>query len=427
MEGLNQARSALDAKTAAGPWEGDPYAGMPDYMRAAGQNATGYAQGIGQVLRDTTALSGLGLQGAAAPWLNTAAGLASGGAGAADQGFRNPLMSVAQNGGQGMSSPMSEALRTAGLAGANSLASSVGTLGTVQQRALADPTQGTIDAAGLYANNPALDGAIKAAQSTVDQTLNQQTLPGIGRSASLTGNLNSSRAGMAEAMALRDAATLKGNIEGTMRGDAYAKGLTLAEQQRQAGLQGATAAATAGATVGNQAGLGVGNLEQNQGQFDTTARVQAATAGLGTDNTRDLGNAQVRLGAAGQLGSATNTGINAGAAAGNQAAGIYGLSSAVGGAEQTDAQNEINANRQMFDYQNGGWVDQALAPYWSIAGRPLGSESTTTQTSQQPSNILGTALGLGTLALTPFSGGYNFGNTFLGAGVNGLKGLFGSS
>lgn len=426
QEGLSRSHDALTSKIEAGPYQGAYYADRPNFVGTAGQQAVNYAMGSGQGIRDTTALTSVNMMGAQQPFLNTATGLAMGGIGGADPTFRNAVANIAQNGAQsGVSRPLSDALQTAGVAGANALAGASGTLGAVQQRAMADPTQQTIQNAGLYANNPAIDAAIKASQSTVDRTLNQETLPGIGRSASLTGNLNSSRAGMAEAMALRDAAEVKGNIEGTMRGQAYQNGLNLSNTQLAQGMNAATGAATAAATTGNQASLGVGGMQQNQGQFDTTARLQAGQGGMQADTTRDLGGAQVQLGATNQLGSAVNTGINAGTAAGNQSAGLYGLASGVGAADQGEAQNVINANRGNYDYQNGGWVDQALAPYWNITGRPLGSETTTQQSVQQPSNVAGSLLGLGMLGLTPFTGGYSFGATPFGSIAKGVGGLFG--
>lgn len=105
-----------------------------------------------------------------------------------------------------------------------------------------DPTQSNIANAGLYANNPHLDGAIDAASRDVTRNLTENALPGINRSAAGTGNTNSSRTGVAEGIALRGAQDRVGDIASTIRADAYNNGLQTSENARQAnmsaGLQG---------------------------------------------------------------------------------------------------------------------------------------------------------------------------------------------
>jgi hypothetical protein len=101
-----------------------------------------------------------------------------------------------------------------------------------------DPTQGNIQNAGLYANNPYINGAIDAASRDVVRNLTEDVLPGINRGAAATGNTNSTRTGVAEGIALRGAQDRVGDIASTIRADAYNSGLGLSEQGRQANMQG---------------------------------------------------------------------------------------------------------------------------------------------------------------------------------------------
>jgi hypothetical protein len=96
----------------------------------------------------------------------------------------------------------------------------------------ADPTNSNIANAGMYANNPALNGAIDAASRDVTRNLSEVQLPGIARGADANGNLNSSRTGIAEGIAMRGAGDRIGDIASNMRYDAYNNGLSLAEQAR---------------------------------------------------------------------------------------------------------------------------------------------------------------------------------------------------
>lgn len=100
------------------------------------------------------------------------------------------------------------------------------------------PTQANIEAAGAYANNPFLNGAIDAASRDVTRNLTENVLPQVNRVAAGTGNTNSTRTGIAEGLALRGAQDRIGDIASTMRGDAWNNGLKTAEAARQANMQG---------------------------------------------------------------------------------------------------------------------------------------------------------------------------------------------
>lgn len=113
-----------------------------------------------------------------------------------------------------------------------------------------DATADNIKAAGSYADNPYLSDQIDAANRDVGRMLNEQTLPGIDRAASATGNINSSRAGVAQGVAMRGAADRMADTSATMRGQAYDRGLTLASADRGQRLD------ALGSAIGSYANLG---------------------------------------------------------------------------------------------------------------------------------------------------------------------------
>lgn len=123
-----------------------------------------------------------------------------------------------------------------------------------------DATAANIAAAGKYADNPYLDAQIDAVNRDVGRTLNEETLPGIDRQASGTGNINSSRAGVAAGIAQRGAADRMADNAATLRSQAYQNGLTLAQQDRSSQLSSLGTAASAYASLGGQgvSALGTG-------------------------------------------------------------------------------------------------------------------------------------------------------------------------
>lgn len=123
-----------------------------------------------------------------------------------------------------------------------------------------DATSSNIAAAGKYADNPYLDAQIDAVNRDVGRTLNEETLPGIDRQASGTGNINSSRAGVAAGIAQRGAADRMADNAATLRSQAYQSGLTLAQQDRSNQLSALGSAASAYTGL---AGQGVSALGQS--------------------------------------------------------------------------------------------------------------------------------------------------------------------
>jgi hypothetical protein len=404
--GLDQAKANLGTANNAGPYPGSYYTGMNGIQTGGVNSASNYAATTGANLLNNTANVSSAEQGGAMPFINNAANTAANGFGASNNPFSGTLANIAANGPtSGIHSPLSAALQSAGLSGAQALQQGQGTLGSVQQAAMADPTQGTIANAQSYASSPYLQDQIRAAQTGTNNTLQESTLPGLNRLASMGGNINSSRAGMAEAMANRDAATANANTAANMSGQAYQSGLSLAAQQHEAGLNAATAAASAGNNSGNSAALGVGQLQQNQGQFGTNAMLTAN----------------------GQLGAGVAQGTAAANSAGQQAAGLYGLSSSAGGLAQGDANAANQAEMNKYLQDNGGYQSNALNNYWNVAGHPLGSTTNGTSTETKPSNALGGIAGLGLLAAAPFTGGASLipALGMLGGSSGGLGALFG--
>lgn len=162
--------------------------------------------------------------------------------------------------------------------GANGVQDAVGNLAGFNPQ---DPTQLNIQNAGQYANNPALDGAIDAASRDVTRNLSEVQLPGIARGADANGNLNSSRTGIAEGIAMRGAADRIGDIGATMRNDAYQNGLNLSEQARSTN-QGdyLNSQNQAGVLSDRAITQGYGGITNGQGLYYDNMDAAAAAGGL---------------------------------------------------------------------------------------------------------------------------------------------------
>lgn len=249
-------------------------------------------------------------------------------------------------------------------------------------------TGSNVSAAGQYANNPYLNGQIDAASRDITRNLGENVLPGLNLAAAHGDNLNSSRAGAAEAIARRGASDQIGDISAQMRGQAYSQGLSLAEQARQANISGNLGAASAG------------NSMVNTGISGQTASNQA--------NQTDLG---IQAAGAGLLTGAANVGSGM-ATAGNNL-GVSGAGQQLQAGQTWQADNQA---QNQADYQK--WAMNQQAPWTTlgnasniIQGRNWGSTSDTTgnTTKTDNGNPVGGALALAT------AGGSLFGGT----GTNG--------
>ena len=179
------------------------------------------------------------------------------------------------------------ALTEAGMGLAGNAQKATGALDSYMSMANEDGTQSIIDNAGRYADNEYTDGLIAANSRDITRNLTEQVLPGIDRTASATGNINSSRAGVASGVAQRGAADRIGDISAQIRGDQYSRGLDMAQRERAGVLASkATAAQGYGALAGQgfgaiQAGAGMGYDAFGQ-QIQADATNQADRQGQAT-------------------------------------------------------------------------------------------------------------------------------------------------
>jgi len=113
--------------------------------------------------------------------------------------------------------------------------------------------------ANTFANNPAISGMVDAATRDARRAVSEQALPQIARESAATGNINSSRRGIAEGILQRGLAEKAADISSNLRGSAFDRGLTTAtdiSQGNDASRLGALSSLISG---GNQAvGTGVG-------------------------------------------------------------------------------------------------------------------------------------------------------------------------
>jgi hypothetical protein len=216
-----------------------------------------------------------------------------------------------------------------------------GAIGNFASAAGQDPTQANINAASAYANNPAINGMIDAASRDVSRNLFENEIPGINRAGTATGNVNSSRAGVAEGVARRGAADRVADISSNIRGDAFNRGLSMAESAR-------------------------------------------------TSNMGALGQA------AGLYGDATRTGMSALESGNRMGLGNFGAQIDASRLFQQDRQGQLDANFRQWQ-GNDTREDDLLARYYGLVGaNNWGGTQTTTQ--QSTPSLFSSILGAGSLA-----------------------------
>lgn len=123
--------------------------------------------------------------------------------------------------------------------------------------ASADPTQTIVNNAGQYINNDVIQGQIDASINDINRGFQQQRGQ-INGNAVGGGNINSTRAGVLEAMAQDDAMDRAASVAAGIRGDAYGNGLNLASQNYQQGIQNQL---SANQQVGQSGELGLNTLK----------------------------------------------------------------------------------------------------------------------------------------------------------------------
>lgn len=397
---LAGAQTVYDTRTAAGPYGNSTWAGFNPTETQAVADATQFGAGTGQTAANTTA--GIGQQGgnALGTAVNTATGVANNGIGAQNGALTGALAGYATGATPVVQQPLSDALHTAATAGATAIGDYNKNLSGVISSATADPTADLTKSAQTYMNSGATQAMLDNVNGQIDTTLNEVTNPGLNRAAAMGGNLNSSRAGMAEAMANRDAALAKGNADSSILNNAYTTGLSMAASQRTAGLNTATAAASAGLTGNSSLALGTGN----QDVAAANTAIGAANSGLSQDTAHQTADASARLAAAGQLNTSANTAVNANTAAINQGASAIGMQMAAGTALQANDQgastDAYNQWKMQNEYQQG-----VLNDFMSNATKPTGfynastAATTDNSTSATPASSMGSLVAGGATAL----------------------------
>lgn len=242
------------------------------------------------------------------------------------------------------------------------------------QEAFVDPTQTLISQARQYAANPYVDGMIDSVGRDISRNLNENALPSLNLGASAAGNLNSSRAGAAEAVLTRGAQDRLGDISAGIRGDLFKGGLAMAADQRQRMFGNALAAS---------------------GQ-------DLNTMAAGGQQLSGLGAAGAQLGATGaELGlMPSRIGID------------------VGSAYQAEDQRALDDAKMRVTYdENRPWEN--LSRFYGVVGdKSWGQNQTGTTTTRTPGpSALQTALGVASLAAAPFTGG----TSLAGLGMMGAK------
>ena len=181
-----------------GTYQGDLSAGINPLTTQGLAAGVNYANGQGGALaRDATTQAGT-LIGTTPGFVDRAEGIATNGAGPANATAQGVLTQAATG----------APLATSGAAGATGLTGQTGALSTAQglvQQAQGDPAQRALATGGAYAADPVVQQQIDNAALDVTRNFNEATAPGLNARASAGGNLNSARAGIAEAVAQRDA------------------------------------------------------------------------------------------------------------------------------------------------------------------------------------------------------------------------------
>jgi hypothetical protein len=134
-----------------------------------------------------------------------------------------------------------------------------------------DQTQNFLSQANQYANNPYVDGLIDANSRDITRNLNENQLPSLNLAAAGTGNTNSTRTGVSQAIAERGASDRLADVSNNIRSSFFNNGLNMA--QNQYNTQQSLASNT-NQQLGQAYQLGTGSLtaaqQANGNNFDQT-------------------------------------------------------------------------------------------------------------------------------------------------------------
>ncbi|WP_376959423.1 hypothetical protein ABNQ39_05640 [Azospirillum sp. A26] len=349
-------------------YQGNLYTGLNDVQKAGLSGITNWAGTNGGMLAGKTTNASVDALTRGGFFADNAVNGAAGSWGAGVPGDQSSAMAAFGTGALGNSGALNSAI--------------MGTIANAQN----DPTKVNIAAAGQYADNPYLQSQIDAASADVTDQLGTG-LVGLNNQASAGGNLNSSRAGAAEAEMRGQAARTIGNMSATMRSNAYQSGLQLAEGARQANAQTNLGALSAGL---NFTGQGLNAL----------------------NGAQDARNAEIgnRITSNGQLAGQTGLGFQGADLSNNIGLNNAGAVLSAGGVYQSDANNQNQADFQRWQGQDTRSTD-LLKRYYEIVGSN-GWGGTKTETGAYAGQ------GAGASALQGAIGGGFTGLGMLGTGMN---------
>lgn len=382
-QGLDQSLNIYNQNTAAGPYQGNFTAGGNQNDNNAQQIAGNFGQtGIALTAGLGNGAGELLQPGTAAGYLGNAQGIAANGIDPQNAGLRGTIQDYGMGAKttQGATPALSSALNEAAINGAGSLNSYNSGLQGAASRAAADPTQTVANNAGIYMNSAPIRQALDSAHNTIDQTLTEQTLPGLNRAAAMGGSLNSSRAGMAEGMANEGAAIAKGQVDASIMNNAYNQGLGTAKDLYSSGINQSIGANTAGMATAGGLAQGVSQQQTDLNKFNSGQELNAANAGLGQDLAHSTADVNAQLAGNSQIGNALQMGGQmAGQSAGISAANA-GLQQNAGSLQTAQEQAGLTNDLQQWNMQNQ-YQQGILNNYMNTAGQPLGSSMNSSGTS----------------------------------------------
>jgi hypothetical protein len=138
-----------------------------------------------------------------------------------------------------------------------------------------------INAGNSYASGANIPAQVQAAMMAANQEANQVTLPGIDRAAAGSGNVNSSRTGIADGLVQQGLAEQAGSLASQLEANYYNTG---------AGLQANASAANNSATLANnQQEAQLGGSNESMGLGALTSAMNNASTGYGIASQGGLG------------------------------------------------------------------------------------------------------------------------------------------
>ena len=403
--GFNNAANVYAQDAATGPYTGQFYAPMNANQLNVGNMAYNSAMGMNG-LPGAEYGAGMSLLGGVNPMMNAGTSLATNGIGMANPALTGVLSNYATGGSLAATQnpALSSALNANAINAANTLGTAGNNLSTITGNLMSNPTGNTMGIAQGYYNSAPVQQQQQSADALINQTLQEQTLPGLNQQASMGGSLNSSRAGMAEAMANQGAALAMGQTNANIAGNAFNTALGTAASQNTAANNAAISAASSGMWPSSMFASNVGNQQLSQSEANANAQLGAANSGLSQNLGYAQAGANAQLGGAGLLGNAANLGLNANSTAVNSAGGLANLGM-TGAAVPQQAAQLANQNALSQFQMNTQYPWQNLQNYMGALQGNYGQNTTSTQQQSTAGDVLGGIGALASIAAVPMTGG----------------------